>query len=60
MTMFQGMGCQTTKMITFSKGNKVPNTALKFFPQKLPYRPNESKNPSFGATFFPISVILLD
>ncbi len=35
--MFQGMGCRTIKMnITFSMGNKVPNTALKFFAQNPP------------------------
>ncbi len=35
MTIFQKTGDRTTKMnITFSMGNGVPNTVLKFFPQK--------------------------
>ncbi len=51
----------TTKMnITFSMGNGAPITALKFFPQKSPYRLNESKKICFGGTFSPISVVLLD
>ncbi len=46
MTIFQGMGCRMTKMnITFSMRNGVPNTALKFFPEKSPYRRNESQKP---------------
>ncbi len=61
VTIFQGMGCRTTKMnITFFMGNGVLNTALKFFPQKPPYRLNESQKTSFGDTFSLISVVLLD
>ncbi len=61
MTIFQGMGCRTTKInITFSMGNGVLNTALKFFYQKTPYWLNESQKINFGATFSPISVVLLD
>ncbi len=42
MTIFQRMGCRKTKMnVTFSTGNGVPITALKFFPQKPTYRLNE-------------------
>ncbi len=46
--------------ITFSIGNGVRNTALKFFPQKTPYWLNESQKTSFGGTFSLISVVLLD
>ncbi len=61
MTIFQGMGRRMTKMNTiFSMGNGVPNTALKFFPQKSPYSLNESQKTNFGGTFSPISVVLLD
>ncbi len=41
-------------------GNGVPSTALKFFPQESPYRLNESEKTSFGGTFSPISVVLLN
>ncbi len=37
----------------FSIGNGVPNTALKFFSQKTPYRLNESQKNSLGAHFLP-------
>ncbi len=40
--------------------NGVPNMALKFFPQKPPYPLNESQKTSFGGTFCPILVVLLD
>ncbi len=43
--------------ITFSMGNGVTNTALKFFPPKTPYRLNESQKTSFGGR---LSVVLLD
>ncbi len=46
--------------ITFSIGNGVPNTALQFFYQKPLYPLIESQKTSFGGTFSPISVILLD
>ncbi len=49
MTIFPGMGRWTIKMnITFSMRNKVLNRVLKFFPQKSPYRLNESQNPILG------------
>ncbi len=54
MTIFQGMGCRTTKMnITFSMGNGIPNTAFNFFPQKPPNRLNESQKTSSGEHFPP-------
>ncbi len=45
-------------MIAFSVGNILPNTVFKFFPQKFPYRLNESQKTGFGGTFSSISVIL--
>ncbi len=61
MTIFQRMECWMTKMIiTFSMGNGVPNTALKFFLQKPPYWLNESPKKRFWGTFSPMSVVLLD
>ncbi len=38
---------------TFSKGNGVPNTTSKFFPQKLSYGLNESQKTSFPGHIFP-------
>ncbi len=41
-------------------GNGALNMALKFFPQKSPYRLNESQKTSFGDIFPPpLSVVLL-
>ncbi len=52
MTIYQGMGRWTTKVnITFSVGNGVPSTTLKFFPQKTSYQMNESQKTSFGVHF---------
>ncbi len=52
MTIFQRMGCLTTKMnITFSMGNRVPNTALKFFPQKAHTSWMKTKKPVLGHIF---------
>ncbi len=54
MTIFQRMGCWTTKMsITFSMGNGIPNTALKFFPQKPHTGWIKTKEPVWGANFLP-------
>ncbi len=51
---FSGKGCPTTKInIIFSMGNGVPNTTLKFFPQKPPYWVNESHKNRCGAHFPP-------
>ncbi len=53
ITFFQGMVCRMTKMnVTFSMGNGVSNTALKFFPQKTPYRLNESQKTSYWTNCF--------
>ncbi len=50
MTNFWGMGHRMTKMnTTFSIENGVPNTILKFFPQKSLYRLNKNQKTSFGA-----------
>ncbi len=44
MTIFQGTRRRMTKMnITFSTGNGVPSTVLKFLPQKSQYRLNENQ-----------------
>ncbi len=52
MTIFQRMGHWTMKMnITFSMGNGIPNTVLKFFPQTPSYRLNESQKPVLGEHF---------
>ncbi len=45
-------------LYTFSIGNGVLNTTLKFFPLKSVCRLNESWKTSFGGTFSPISVFL--
>ncbi len=61
MIIFQGLGRRTTKMnTTFSMGNGVLNTALKFSCQKTPFRLNKSQKISFGGTFSPVSVVLLE
>ncbi len=53
-SIFQEMRCRTTKVnITFSIWNGVPNTTLKFFPEKTPYRLNESQKPAVGTHIFP-------
>ncbi len=53
-SFYREMGCRTEKMnITFSMGSGVPNTVLKFFSQKSPYRLNESQKPVLGAHFPP-------
>ncbi len=41
MTIFQGIGCRTTKLnTTFSMGNGVPNMAFEIFSSKT-LRPTE-------------------
>ncbi len=52
--------CPAKMNITFSMGNGLPNTALKFFPQKTLYWRSDSQKTSFEATFSPISGVLLD
>ncbi len=60
VTIFEGMGRRTTKMnITFSLGNRVPNTVFKVFSPKTPYRPTSTRKTGFGGTFSPISVVLM-
>ncbi len=38
--------------------NEVPNTVLRFLPQKSPYWLNESQKTCFGGSFSPISAVL--
>ncbi len=52
MTIFLGMTCVSTKMnINFSKGNEVPNRALKFFPQNPIPAEWKPKNQFWGYIF---------
>ncbi len=59
MTIFEGTGCQTTKIYNRLCRKGVPNTVFKFFVRKTSYHLNLTRKTGFGGTFFPISVILL-
>ncbi len=54
LIVFQGMGCWMTKRNkTFSMGNRVPNMALKFFPQKPLTDWMKNNKPVLGIHFPP-------
>ncbi len=58
ITIFQGIGCRTSKIIiTFSMNYRI--LFWSFFLKKSPYRLNESKKTCFGGPFSLILVVLL-